>query len=70
MNELTKKEIQDIEVVYRAFCSDGRVLTNFEQSIMKKLKSMADTYCDHYWTIGAPDCICCSKCQKEIFFND
>lgn len=46
MNELTKQEIEDVELVYRAFCGDGRKLTDLEQSIMKKLKSMVDSYCE------------------------
>ena len=39
MEAFTLEEIKDIEVVYRAFCGDGRVLTNLEQSIMRKLKA-------------------------------
>jgi len=38
----TKEEIQDIEVVYRSFCGDGRVLTDLERSIMKKLKAWTE----------------------------
>ena len=38
----TKEEIEDIEVIYRSFCGDGRVLTDLELSIMKKLKAWVD----------------------------
>jgi hypothetical protein len=38
----TKEEVQDIEVVYRTFCGDGRVLTDLELNIMKKLKAWAN----------------------------
>jgi hypothetical protein len=42
MNMFTKEEVEDIEVVYRAFCGDGRVLTDLELSIMKKLKAWVE----------------------------
>jgi hypothetical protein len=38
----TKEEIKDIEVVYRSFCGDGRILTDLELSIMKKLKAWVE----------------------------
>jgi hypothetical protein len=38
----TKEEIQDIELVYRVFCGDGRVLSELELSIMKKLKDWTE----------------------------
>lgn len=70
MNDLTKQEIEDIELVYRAFCGDGRPLTNLEQSIMKKLKSMVDNYCDHEWENICCQCtldkIYCYKCEKDM----
>jgi len=68
MNELTKPELEDVEVVYRAFCGDGRLLTNFEKSIMKKLKSMIDEYCDQHSWIGStlPGAeMSCYNCKKR-----
>ena len=38
----SKEEIQDIEVVYRVFCGDGRILTDLELGIMKKLKAWSE----------------------------
>ena len=58
MNDFTKKELQDIEVVYRAFCGDGRILTNLELNILKKIKSIIDSYCEIEYCR-------CSKCGEE-----
>lgn len=73
MNNLTKEEIQDIEVVYRAFCGDGRVLTILEMNIMKKLKAMVDNYCDHNWNNVCCGCdpnnIYCSTCNINLTTN-
>jgi len=44
MNHFTKEEIEDIELVYRTFCGDGRVLTDLEQSIIIKLGALVDSY--------------------------
>lgn len=38
----TKEEIEDIEVVYRSFCGDGRILTDLELNIMKKLRMLVE----------------------------
>lgn len=70
MNEFTKEELEDVEVVYRSFCGDGRVLTDLEQSIMKKLKVMVNNYCDHEWENICCQCtldkIYCHKCEKDM----
>lgn len=39
MEYFTQAEIEDIEAVYRSFCGDGRLLTDLELSIMRKLKA-------------------------------
>jgi len=41
MEYLTKVEVQDILAVYRAFCGDGRVLTDLELSILRKLEFLS-----------------------------
>lgn len=70
MNNLTKEEIQDIEVVYKSFCGDGRVLTDLELGIMKKLKTMIDNYCEHTWDNSCCGCsmynIYCSTCNITL----
>lgn len=48
------------------YTSEIDALELLEQKVKSKIKN----YCEHYWTIGAADCIQCSKCKKEIFFND
>lgn len=51
MNEFTKKELEDVLLIYKTFCNDvdgiSRSLTNLEDGILKKLQSMIDNYCEH-----------------------
>lgn len=63
MNDFTKEELKDIETVYRSFCGDGRVLTNLEQTIMKKLKSVVDNYCEHENSGQDYSCSRCWDCH-------
>ena len=67
---LTKQEIEDVEVVYRAFCGDGRILTDLEQTIIKKLKTMISNYCNHDWDNCCCGCsianIYCSTCNITL----
>lgn len=47
MNDFTKEELEDIHLVYRTFCNDDgvqRKITNLENGILSKLKSMIDNY--------------------------
>ena len=70
MNDFTKEEVEDIELVYRAFCGDGRLLTDLEQSIMKKLKLMVDNYCEHdYRSMGNHPWLHCIKCKNNFNFT-
>ena len=49
MNEFTKEELQDLHQVYKKFCSSGEPagLIALEKSILEKLQSMIDSYCNH-----------------------
>lgn len=38
----SKEEVQDILAVYKTFCGDGRILTDLELGIMKKLKAWSE----------------------------
>jgi hypothetical protein len=69
MNNFTQKEIQDIELVYRSFCGDGRILTDLELSIMKKLRDLVENSCNHEYYVFCFDCGInkCSKCGNVYY---
>lgn len=68
--EFTLEELEDIHLIYRTFCGDGRILTDLEQGILKKTKEMIDNYCDHEWENICCQCtldkIYCHKCEKDM----
>lgn len=69
MTDFTKYELEDMHVVYRTFCNavelrDRRDLTELESSILNKIESMIDTYCEHEWEYGCRASYQCVKCME------
>ena len=68
MNEFTEDELKDIELIYRTFCGDGRILTILEQNILIKLKNIVDNYCERDTRVVTTDenghmLVMCGRCD-------
>lgn len=65
MNDFTKEELKylyeaaETEVKY---FNDGHI----GHSVLLKLQSMIDNYCEHEWRSSAIDAIYCPHCQKHV----
>jgi hypothetical protein len=67
--EFTKQELEDIQIIYKTFCSgdEPRQLTTLEQTILHKLEIMIANHCTHDWeeTYRTCEVSYCTKCGEE-----
>jgi hypothetical protein len=62
MNDFTKEELLWIYGKMPAYIWDRECPIMFS-SVINKLKSLIDNYCEHVWTDGSGNIIYCTKCN-------
>lgn len=62
MNDFTKEELIDIYESYDECFIHHSDVSEIEKSIVEKLQSLIDNYCDHKMCYGAGEYTYCDKC--------
>lgn len=61
MNEFTREELLILLKGYETGCYyEG---FRCSQKLIVKLEDMIENYCDHLWTDGSGNTICCARCH-------
>lgn len=63
MNDFTKEELEQIACCVYAVCSSSMISEMNHGELYEKIQRMIDNYCEHIWSDGGGNYICCIKCH-------